>query len=230
MKGKLIAIEGIDGSGKETQTKLLYQYIRSKNKNLIKYISFPNYNSPSSEVIKMYLNGSLSDNPVRLNPYAVSSFFAVDRFVSYVRDWENDYNEGALILANRYTSSNVSYQMAKVPEGEWDGYLKWIYDYEYNKLGLPRPDVTVYLDISVEVSQKLMNKRYLGDHSKKDLHESNINFLSLCVKASRYVAERDNWMVIDCLENGNLKNIRQINENIISQLRVNKILKNIVEL
>lgn len=223
MKGKLIAIEGIDGSGKETQTKLLYKYIKNYITNNVRCVSFPDYSSPSSEVIKMYLNGDLGNNPLDINAYAASSFFAVDRFVSYVRDWKDDYDKGSLILANRYTSSNASFQMAKIPRDQWDNYLKWIYDYEYNKLGIPRPNEIIYLNIPVKISQELIDKRYLGNGSKKDLHESNVKFLNLCEKASKYVAEKDGWTVVDCLNKGELKSIEQIGVDVISKLDFDKL-------
>lgn len=221
MSGILVDIEGLDGSGKETQAKLLYEYIRSNISNKANYISFPDYNSKSSELVKMYLNGEFGHSPLDVNAYAASSFFAVDRFHSYKKVWEKAYNSGEWIIANRYTSSNFLYQLPKLKKTEWENYLNWAADYEYNKLGLPKPDAVFYLYVPVEISQKLMEKRYNGDSSKKDLHEADINFLKFCEEAARYAAERNKWNVIKCVEGGKLKSVEEIHKEIILCIKNN---------
>lgn len=215
MRGIIIDIEGLDGSGKETQSRLLCENIKKEYKCGVKYISFPDYTSKSSTLVKMYLNREFGNNPTDVNAYAASSFFAVDRFSSYKKDWERDYEQGNIIIANRYVCSNSLYQMPKLKKSEWSNYLTWSYDFEYNKLGLPKPDVTIYLKVPVEVSQGLMEKRYAGDLSRKDLHESDVNFLSLCANAAEYAAESGGWKVIECVDGGKLKSVDRIQEEIL---------------
>ncbi len=216
MSGILIDIEGLDGSGKETQSKLLLDYLNSKDPESAVCVSFPDYESDSSKLVKMYLNGEYGEDPMLVSPYAVSSFFAVDRFSSYKKKWQRDYEEGKWIIANRYTSSNSIYQMSKLGRDCWEEYLSWLYDYEYNKLKLPKPSLVIYLDTPVEISQKLMDKRYKGDQSMKDLHESCENYLKLCEKSAKYAALRDGWTVLNCVEENNLKTIENIHREIIS--------------
>ena len=168
-KGKLFVIDGLDGSGKSTQFELLQKDLENNNKNY-KAISFPDYEQPSSTLVKMYLGGEFSSSPDGVNAYAASSFYAVDRFASYKLFWEDNYNKGDFILASRYTTSNAIHQMEKLDTSEWDDYLAWMEDYEYNKLKLPKPDTVVFLDMPVEVSQILLSNRYHGDDNKKDIH------------------------------------------------------------
>lgn len=213
MNGKLIVIEGLDGSGKGTQSRLLYNYIKEVTPK-VKCISFPDYNQPSSALVKMYLNSELGNNPSDVNAYAASSFFAVDRYASYIKFWRSLYEDGYIIICDRYTTSNAGYQMPKLAREEWDKYLTWSYDYEYNKLGLPKPDMVMYLDMPLYEAQKLMEQRYLGDNSKKDLHEMNNSFLFKCAEAEEYASTQGGWVVINCLENKKLKTMEAINKEI----------------
>ncbi len=213
MKSKIIVIEGLDGSGKATQTALLAQKLSDKGLK-VRRLEYPDYNSPSSALVKMYLGGEFGSKPGDVNAYAASAFYAVDRAAGYLKDWQNDYRDGALFLCDRYCTSNVIYQMAKVDDAERDGFIKWLEDFEYVKLGLPKPDCVIYLDVSPDVSQKLMEKRYGGDPGKKDLHESNLDFLFSCRKSALYAAEKCGWTIIDCCENGEIKPIDKISEEI----------------
>lgn len=165
MKGKVIVLDGLDGSGKTTQFELLKKEFDLRE-ILYRAVSFPNYSSPSSELVKMYLRGDFSKDVSGVNAYAASSFYAVDRYASYKLDWGKDYENGTLIAASRYVSSNAMHQMVKLPKDEWDCYLKWLDDFEHNKLGIPRADKVVFLDMPVEISQKLLSGRYGGDESK----------------------------------------------------------------
>lgn len=195
--GKLIVLDGLDGSGKSTQGLRLMEELQAKGKK-IKLISFPDYAEPSSALVKMYLNGEFSDDPDAVNAFAASSFYAVDRYASYKKFWEADYLGDTVILATRYVSSNAIHQMEKLPKAEWDGYLAWLEDFEYEKLQLPRPDVTVFLDMSREVADRLIMSRYEGDESKKDIHEKNMDYLVRCRETARYAAEKQDWKVISC--------------------------------
>ena len=217
MNKKLIVIEGLDGCGKQTQVSMLVNALKEKNKK-VKYITFPDYNEPSSALIKMYLNSEFGSDPKDVNAYAASSFFAVDRYASYKKFWEKNYLNGEIIVCDRYTTSNTFYQMCKLPKSEWDGYLTWLYDYEYNKLKLPKPSKVIYLNMPIETSQTLMKKRYSGDESKKDLHEANTEFLKVCSEAAQYVIKKDDWIKIDCTENGKIKTKEQIHGEIINIL------------
>lgn len=206
MRGKLIVIEGLDGSGKATQTNNLFQYIKNKNINC-RRLSFPNYESPSSALVKMYLGGEFSDTPDGVNAYAASSFYAVDRCADFLKNWKVDYNSGKIFLCDRYATSNAIYQLSKLPENEWDTFLNWIEDFEYDKLGVPKPDKVIYLDMSVDVSQKLLSARYKGDESKKDIHESNVEFLKQCRKSAVYAADKLGWTVVSCDDGANPRSI-----------------------
>ncbi len=196
-KPRLIVIEGLDGSGKSTQFDLVSKLLISSGVKL-KAISFPDYEQQSSTLVKMYLNGEFSDNADEVNAYAASSFYAVDRYASYKKFWENDYKNGSLILAARYVTSNCIYQMVKLDKSCWNEYIEWLCDYEYVRLGLPRPDSVIFLDMPIEISQKLMSKRYSGDENKKDIHEANIKFLERCREAALYASNKMGWKIVNC--------------------------------
>ncbi len=213
MKSKIIVIEGLDGSGKATQTKLLAEKLTKKGYP-VRQLSFPDYDSPGSAPVRMYLNGEFGSQPGDVNAYAASAFYAVDRAASFLKDWKRDYQRGALLLSDRYCTSNIIYQMAKVSADERDSFIRWQADFEYDKLGLPRPDAVIYLDVLPEVSQRLMERRYLGDNSKKDLHESNLRYLLSCRESAVYAAERCGWHTVNCCENGEIRAIEEISADI----------------
>ncbi len=215
MKSKLIVIEGLDGSGKATQTKLLAEKLNTLGYS-VRQLEFPDYNSPSSALVKMYLGGEFGSNPEDVNAYAASAFYAVDRAAGYLGDWKRDCEGGKVLLCDRYCTSNIIYQMSKVPVSERDSFIEWQADFEYDKLGLPRPDMVIYLDVEPSVSQKLMEKRYGGDNSKKDLHENNLRFLLSCRESALYAAEKCGWNLINCCENGEIRSIEAIARDIES--------------
>lgn len=212
---KLIIIEGLDGCGKSTQTKLLEEYFTSKGINY-KKIKLPDYDSPSSTLVNMYLAGDFGKNANDVNAYAASAFYAVDRFASYKLNWGKDYENGTLILADRYATSNAIYQMEKISEDKWDEYLEWSADFEYNKIGIPKPDLVLFLDMPVEVSQRLMTERYNGNEGKKDVHEANVEFLNKCRKSALYTAKKQGWRVIPCSDGVNPLSIDEIHKKIIA--------------
>ncbi len=212
-RGKLVVIEGLDGSGKATQTGLLFEALLAQGKP-VRRLSFPDYRQPSSALVKMYLSGEFGRDPSDVNAYAASSFYAVDRYASYMKFWKEDYERGMLLLADRYTTSNAIYQMVKSRREEWNNYLCWLQDYEYKKLGLPKPDCVLYLDMPTEISQKLMSRRYQGDESKKDLHESNVEFLRHCREAALYSAQHLGWHVIPCAKDGEPRTIEEIHQDV----------------
>ena len=212
--GKLIIIEGLDGCGKSTQTALLEKYFED-NSVKFKKIKLPDYDSKSSTLVKMYLGGEFGKNADDVNAYAAGAFYAVDRFASYKLDWGKDYENGALILADRYATSNSIYQMEKIDEDKWDEYLDWSADFEYNKIGIPRPDLVIFLDMPVDVSQKLMTSRYNGDEGKKDVHEANVDFLNNCRKSALYTAKKQGWAVVPCADGINPLPIKEIHNTIL---------------
>lgn len=214
MKGKLIVIEGLDGSGKATQTSLLYKYLKNKNEKVLK-VSFPDYNQASSALVKMYLNSEFGNDPDIVNAYAAASFFSVDRYASFVKFWKDKYESGFTIIADRYTTSNAIYQMSKLESRYWDEYLNWLYDYEYNKLLLPKPDLVIYLDMPIEISQKLMSVRYNGNENKKDIHESNLPFLKMCRETALYSSEKWGWKKNKCFTDSGSKSVEEIHREIV---------------
>ena len=211
---KLIIIEGLDGSGKSTQIELLEEYLKS-NEIIYKKIKLPDYDSPSSTLVKMYLGGEFGSSADDVNAYAAGAFYAVDRYASFNLGWKKDYESGALIIADRYATSNSIYQMEKIEESKWDEYLEWSEDFEYNKLSIPRPDCVIYLDMPVEISQRLMTSRYDGDENKKEVHEVNVDFLNKCRKSALYTAEKQGWKVIECSNGKEPYSVDEIHKKII---------------
>lgn len=195
--GRLIVIDGLDGSGKSTQLARLDAYLQESGIRY-KQICFPDYDQPSSALVKMYLAGEFGPQADAVNAYAASSFYAVDRYASFKKFWEADYQSDTLIVAARYTTSNAIHQMAKLPQTEWDAYLNWLEDYEYVRLALPRPDSVLFLDMPPAVSQQLLSHRYQGDESKKDIHERDAAYLRDCRRCARYAARQGGWRWIPC--------------------------------
>ncbi len=200
-KGKIFVIDGLDGCGKSTQLALAEKWLSEAGRDFIT-VSFPDYKSDSSAPVRMYLEGKIAPKAEEVNAYAASSFYAVDRYISYKTFWEKDYLSGKTIISARYVSSNAIHQMTKLPESEWEGFLRWICDYEYDKLGIPRADKVIFLDMPTEVSQKLLSGRYNGDESKKDIHEADIEYLRRCRQAAVFAADRLGWQVISCSKDG----------------------------
>lgn len=211
--GKVIVIEGLDGSGKATQTARLYELLSARGVQ-VRRVSFPDYDSPSSALVKMYLNGEFGSDPGDVNGYAAAAFYAVDRYASFKKDWGKAYDDGAVILCDRYATSNAVYQMTKVPQCEREEYLRWLEELEYCRLGIPRPDLVIYLDVPTDISQSLMSRRYDGDESKKDLHERNLAYLAQCGESARYSAKKLNWNVISCVRDGKMRSIDDISAEI----------------
>ncbi len=211
----LIVMEGLDGSGKGTQTKLLAEALRGIGLP-VRTITFPDYDSLSSSLVKMYLAGDFGKDPDSVNAYAASSFYAVDRFASYRTAWQKDYESGTVILADRYVTSNMVFQMGKLPREQWEDFARWLDDFEYNKLGLPRPDAVIYCDMPIEVSQKLLAKRYNGDESKKDIHEQNMAFLAHCREGAMAAAGWFGWQHIHCAKNGEPRTVEDIHSEILA--------------
>lgn len=216
--GILIAIDGLDGSGKTTQTELLFKKLVSDGRK-VRMLSFPDYQSDSSALVKMYLGGQLGETPDDVNAYAASTFYAVDRFASFKRNWKKDYDDGAIILCNRYTTANLFHQMEKLPRDRWDSFIEWLEDLEYEKLTLPRPNKVLYLDMRPDISKKLLSGRYQGDESRRDIHEKDFSYLERCRVAALYVAEKLDWKVIKCFENEKPRTLEEIEKEIYNEIK-----------
>jgi dTMP kinase len=199
---RLIVIDGLDGSGKETQTDLLVKRLSAKTLKPVIRISYPDYESPSSALVKMYLSGEIGEID-QVNVYAASSFYSLDRYIGYFKNWKKHYDAGCYIIADRYTTSNIIYQMPKLDESERSKYIQWLFDFEFGLLDLPRPDKVIYLDMHPEISQKLLEKRYMGNTAKKDIHERNLQYLCRCRHSALKAAELMGWVVVKCYDDDN---------------------------
>jgi len=214
MRGKLIVIEGLDGSGKATQAQALVDKLTERGLPVRK-VSFPNYESDSSALVKMYLAGQFGSRPDDVNAYAASSFYAVDRYASFKKDWETFYRGGGIVVADRYTTSNAVHQCSKLPREQWDGYLRWLFHYEYQLLGIPAPDRVIYLQVDPAVSQRLMTGRYHGDESKKDIHEHDLGYLDRSRLAAEYCAGTLGWVTVPCSRDGEMRPVADIAADVL---------------
>lgn len=211
--GKLIVFEGIDGAGKSTQFDLLCKRLAEEKRDF-RRLRFPRYDKDSSALIKMYLGGQFGSKPDDVNAYASSTFYAVDRFASYASDWKGYYNGGGILLADRYTTSNAIHQGSKLSGQERLDFLGWLYDFEFDKLGLPRPDAVVYLDIPTELSARHIKDRSSKTGVKADIHELDISYLEKCHECGLQAAKMYGWKKIDCAPEGNMRSIEDIAKEI----------------
>jgi len=216
--GKLIVIEGTDGSGKSTQFRLMSEHLE-KDGVAFKHIVFPRYSEESSALIRMYLGGQFGDKPSDVNPYAASSFYAVDRYASYKMDWGKWYEEGGVVVSDRYTTSNAVHQASKESGQARQDYLKWLYEFEYDRLGLPRPDLTIYLDVPTDFTEKMLRGREQATNTKADIHEKDMQYLATCRQCGRDAAAFYGWTVIQCVRDGQMRSIEDIHNEIYSAVK-----------
>ncbi len=212
--GKLIVIEGLDGSGKSTQLELLAANLEKAGIDA-KTISFPDYKEKSSTLVKMYLSGEFGKEAGDVNAYAASLFYAVDRFASFRCHWKDYYDAGGIVIAGRYVTSNAVHQTAKLPAQEWEQYLSWLYELEYEKVGIPKPDLVLFLDMPTEFSKQLLEKRYGGDDEKKDIHERDEEYQRNCRKAAMYNVEHSDWKAVSCVDGGSVRSVEDISADIL---------------
>ena len=213
--GKLIVIEGTDGSGKSTQFKKLTQRLTEEGK-LFKTLVFPQYAEPSSALIRMYLGGEFGSKPSDVNAYAASSFYAVDRYASFQKDWGKWYKDGGLIVSDRYISSNAVHQTSKEAPEKREEFLKWLYEFECDKLGMPKPDLTIYLDVPTAFTEKLMRHREAATNTSADIHEQDMSYLATCREMGRAAAKFYGWNVVQCVRDEEMRSIEDIHEEIYS--------------
>lgn len=216
--GKLIVIEGTDGSGKSTQFRLLSEHLE-KDQVAFRHLVFPRYQEESSALIRMYLGGVFGDKPADVNAYAASAFYAVDRYASYKMDWGQWYEEGGLVLSDRYTTSNAVHQASKEEGAARQAYLKWLYEFEYDKLGLPRPDLTIYLDVPTDFTAQLLRSREQATNTQADIHEKDTQYLATCRKSGKAAAEYYGWTVIQCVKEGAMRTIEDIHTEIYAAVK-----------
>ena len=219
--GRVIVIEGTDSSGKETQTKKLFERLKEEGLKVRK-LSFPNYDSPACEPVKMYLAGAFGDKALDVNPYPVSTMFAIDRYASYKMDWEKFYNEDGIVVTDRYTTSNMVHQASKIEDEEKKNqYLDWLEELEYKKMNIPEPDMVIFLNMPVETAVKLMaeRKNKITGEEKKDIHEQDIGYLKKSYNNACEIAKKYNWKEIKCVGNQRLKTIDEIGEEIYSVVK-----------
>lgn len=211
--GKLIVFEGTDGSGKSTQFELLAKRLGAEQIGFQR-LRFPQYEEPSSALIRMYLGGAFGDDPEAVNAYAASTFYAVDRYASYQCVWKDYYQGGGLVVSDRYTTSNAVHQGSKVPEGERAEFFHWLYDLEYDRMGLPRPDLVVLLDMPVELSEQLMRKREQSTGTHADIHERDEDYLKKCRDVALHAAKYYGWRTVSCAKDGAIRGVEDIHEEV----------------
>ena len=218
--GKLFVIDGTDGSGKQTQFEKLQERLKKENIEY-KVVSFPNYESESSSLVKMYLSGKFGENAQEISPYIASTFYAADRYATFKTGYEKYYNDGGIILADRYTTANMVHQAGKIKdEEERNKFLEWLWDFEFNLYGLPVPTKVFFLNMPVEKSLELMKNREnkFTHETKKDIHESNKEHLIDAYDAACKVAKKYGWNEIQCVKDGKIRTIEDIHEEIYGQM------------
>lgn len=212
-RGKLIVLEGTDGSGKATQSRLLFERLQREGVNC-RTLTFPRYGKPSAAPIEEYLHGAYGSHPGDVNAYAASTFYAVDRYASYQQDWGEYYENGGILIADRYTTSNAVHQASKLPEGERQSFLQWLFDFEYRLLGLPEPTLVFYLDVPTEITEKMMRQREAQTNTAADIHEQDEAYLRECRMAAQKTVEECAWHRIDCSNDGEMRSVEAIHEEI----------------
>lgn len=217
-KGKLIVLEGTDGSGKETQTKRLCETLTQYGYKL-RQLSFPCYGTTAAGPLEMYLRGDFGKHAAEVSPYAASMFYATDRFASYKTGWGKFYEDGGLIISDRYTTSNAVHQAPKLPAEERWAYLDWLFDLEYHRLALPEPDLVIYLDLPPALSAEMLRHRQEATHTRADIHERDAAYLRQCRDASQEIVRRLGWQRVDCSRDGAVRSPEDIHRELWTLVR-----------
>lgn len=213
--GKLIVFEGTDGSGKSTQFSLLTKRLQAMDVDF-RTLEFPQYSQPSSSLIRMYLGGEFGTRPSDVNAYAASTFYAVDRYASFRKVWGQYYKDGGLILSDRYTTSNAVHQASKEPARSREEFFRWLYEFEYKYMELPKPDVVIYLDVPTELTGKMLRSREEATNTRADIHEQNMDYLRLCRNTGLQAASYYGWRVVHCAKDGQMRSIEDIHSEIFA--------------
>ena len=213
MQGKLIVFEGTDGSGKATQARMLCHHLEEEGIPF-REIDFPRYGKPSAAMVQEYLDGNLGKKPGDVNAYAASMFYAMDRYASYKQDWGDFYENGGLIIANRYTTSNAVHQASKLLKSDRKQYLDWLFHLEYELLGLPKPDLVIYLDMPTEITERMMRQREKATGTSADIHEQDEVYLKNCRANAKNIVKECGWLVINCAKNGEPRTLEDIHAQV----------------
>lgn len=219
--GKLFVIDGTDGSGKQTQFEELRKHLDRDGIDY-KKVSFPNYDSPSSSLVKMYLSGEFGEHAKEISPYIASTFYAADRYATYTTQYKNYYENGGIILADRYTTSNMVHQAGKINDDKGkEEFLNWLWNFEFKLYGLPVPNEVFFLKMPPEKSFELMaNRRNKFTHeTKKDIHERDKQHIIDSFNSACYVAEKYNWYIINCIRENKIRTIEDIHNEIYSEIK-----------
>ena len=216
--GKLIVLEGTDGCGKSTQLEKLAERLEQEKKDF-RRLRFPRYDKDSSALIRMYLGGEFGDKPADVNPYAASVFFAVDRYASYAQDWKDYYAQGGLLISDRYTTSNAVHQGGKLAGAEQEAFFGWLYDLEFSRMQLPKPDLVILLDLPIEISNKMLRRREADTHTTADIHEKSAAYLAECRAAAAAAARYFGWKIVSCAKDGGMRSVEEIHEDIYALVR-----------
>ena len=217
MSGTLIVFEGTDGSGKSTQFRLACQALKERRADFGTMV-FPRYQEESSALVRLYLGGAFGTHPSDVNAYAASTFYAVDRYAGYKQDWGGYYEGGGLMVADRYTTSNAVHQASKLPEGEREEFFRWLADFEYGRLGLPQPDLVLWMDMPLELSVANLRRREADTHTQADIHEVDTGYLSTCRQAAAQAARAYGWRRVDCAPGGMARSVEDIHREVMELL------------
>ncbi len=218
--GKLFVIDGTDGSGKQTQFKKLQERL-SKEGIKYKTVSFPNYDSPSSSLVKMYLSGEFGQNAKEISPYIASTFYAADRYATFQKGLKEYYNNGGIILADRYTTGNMVHQAGKIKDiKEREKFLNWLWDFEFNLYKLPIPTKAFFLNMPPEYALKLIQHREnkFTHEQTKDIHEKDKNHIIDSYNAACSLVDKYNWYEVKCVKNNKLRTVDDIHEEIFREI------------
>lgn len=218
MAGKLIVFEGTDGSGKSTQFRMACEALKEQGTEF-RTMVFPRYKEESSALVRMYLGGQFGSRPSDVNAYAASTFYAVDRYAGYKQEWGGYYEDGGMMVSDRYTTSNAIHQASKLPEKEREEYLRWLGEFEYDRLGLPKPDLVLWMDMPIEKTVENLRRRESDTHTTADIHEVDTEYLRACYCAAAQAARFYGWQRISCVdEQGNLRSMEDIHREVMQKI------------
>ena len=216
--GKLIVFEGTDGSGKSTQFKLACEALEKQGVEF-RTMVFPRYKEESSALVRMYLGGQFGSRPFDVNAYAASTFYAVDRYAGYKQEWGVYYEEGGMMVSDRYTTSNAIHQASKLPPEEREEYLRWLGEFEYGRLGLPQPDLVLWMDMPIEKTVENLRRRESDTHTTADIHEVDTDYLRACYDAAAQAAGFYGWQRVECVDGeGNLRSMEDIHREVMEKI------------